>query len=30
MKITQQINKTYDIDKEILLEYINYCKKKKT
>lgn len=27
MKITQQINKTYDIDEEILLEYINYCKK---
>ena len=26
MKITQQINKTYDIDEEILLDYINYCK----
>lgn len=26
MKITQQINKTYDIDEEILLDYVNYCK----
>lgn len=26
MKITRQINKTYDIDEEILLDYINYCK----